>query len=95
MSKEEIFTYTTNQRHLRDCQRRINGLTISVNMGEPYQAELKRHLAARDEILTRLTEKEIADMKAHENRGLTPEEQAAAAKAIASAMSENRDKPSI
>jgi hypothetical protein len=34
-------------------------------------------------------------MTAHENRVLTPAEKAAEARALAKAMSENRDKPSI
>lgn len=89
------FTYTIDQRHLRNCQLRINGLTISVSNGLPYQTELNRHIAAREEILTRISATDLAAMQAHENRVLTPAEKAAEAKALAEAMSANRDKPSI
>lgn len=89
------FTYTKEQQHLRNCQQRINGLTTSIGLGLPYQAELNRHLAAREDILTRISETDLASMTAHENRVLTPAERAAEARALAKAMSENRDKPSI
>ncbi len=90
-----IFTYTVEQRHLRDCQSRINGLTVDVNMGLPHQSELNRMLAARTDILTRISEKDLAEMEAYENRVLSVAEKAAEAKALVKAMSENRDKPSI
>lgn len=89
------FTYTTEQKNLRDCQSRINGLTSSVKSGLPYQSELNRMLAAREDILTRISETDLAAMQAHENRVLSPAEKAAEAKALAEAMSANRDKPSI
>lgn len=89
------FTYNTEQQHLHNCQQRINGLTISVRNGFPYQAELNRMIAARDDILTRISATDLAAMEAHENRVLTVAEKAAEAKALAIAMSENRDKPSI
>jgi hypothetical protein len=95
MSSKTSFSYNTEQRHLRNCQLRINGLTVSVNMGKPYQSELNRHIAAREDILTRISETDLAAMQAHENRVLTPAEKAAEAKALAEAMSANRDKPSI
>ena len=94
MSKP-IFTYTKEQQHLRDCQQRINGLEVAVKSGLPYQTELNRHIAAREDILTRISETDLAAMVAHETRVLTPAEKAAEAKALAAAMSENRDKPSI
>ena len=89
------FTYTIEQKNLRDCQSRINGLTSSVKSGLPYQAELDRLTKAREEIVSRMSETDLAAMQAHENRVLTPAEKAAEAKALADAMSENRDKPSI
>ena len=95
MSSKTSFAYNTEQKHLRDCQLRINGLTVSVNMGNPHQTELNRMIAAREDILTRISETDLAAMQAHENRVLTPAEKAAEAKALAEAMSANRDKPSI
>ena len=89
------FTYTLEQRHLHDCQSRINGLTVDVNMGLPHQSELNRMLAARADILTRISATDLAAMEAHENRVLSVAEKAAEAKALVKAMSENRDKPSI
>ena len=89
------FTYNTEQQHLRNCQLRINGLTVSVNMGKPYQTELNRMIAAREDILTRISETDLAAMQAHEKRVLTPAEKAAEAKALAERMSENRDSSSI
>jgi hypothetical protein len=95
MSSKTPFTYTTEQQHLRNCQLRINGLLTSVNLGLPYQSELNRMLAAREDILTRISEADLAAMIAHETRVLTPAEKAKEAKALAAAMAENRDKPSI
>lgn len=89
------FTYTVEQKHLHDCNLRIHGLTVGVKMGQPYQSELDRHLAAREDILTRISETDLAAMQAHENRVLTPAEKAAEAKALAERMAENRDSPSI
>ena len=89
------FTYNTEQKHLHNCQLRINGLTISIRNGFPYQTELNRLIAARADILTRISATDLAAMEAHENRVLTVAEKAAEAKALAIAMSENRDKPSI
>jgi hypothetical protein len=90
-----IFTYTKEQQHLRNCQLRINGLTIDIKRGHPYQVELNRHLAARADILTRISETDLAAMQAHENRVLTVAERAAEAKALVARMSENRDSSSI
>lgn len=90
-----IFTYTLEQTNLRNCQNRINGLTSSVKSGLPYQSELDRMIAAREDIISRMSEADLAAMQAHENRVLSPAEKAAEAKALADAMSENRDKPSI
>jgi DNA mismatch repair protein MutH len=90
-----IFKYNTEQQHLRNCQLRINGLTVSINMGKPYQSELTRMKSAREEILSRISATDLAEMETHENRVLTVAEKAAEAKALAIAMSENRDKPSI
>jgi hypothetical protein len=95
MSNKTSFAYTTEQRHLHNCNLRINGLTVSVKMGKPYQVELDRHLAIREDILTRISETDLATMQAHENRVLTPAEKAAEAKVLAERMSENRDSPSI
>lgn len=89
------FIYTIEQTNLRNCQNRINGLTSSVKSGLPYQAELNRMIAARKDIISRISETDLAAMQAHENRVLSPAEKAAEAKALADAMSENRDKPSI
>lgn len=89
------FTYTVEQKHLHDCNLRINGLTVGVNMGKPYHAELNRHIAAREDILTRISKADLDAMQAHENRVLTPAEKAAEAKALAERMAENRDSPSI
>jgi DNA mismatch repair protein MutH len=52
-------------------------------------------LAAREEILTRIPEAELAAMQAYENRVLTVAEKAAEAKALVEAMSANREKSSI
>ena len=95
MSKKKTFNYTTEQRHLHNCQLRINGLTVDTNMGKPYQFELDRLNAARTEILSRMSEEDLVAMQAYENRVLTVAERAAEAKALAKAMSENRDSPSI
>jgi hypothetical protein len=89
------FTYNTEQQHLRNCQLRINGLTVSVSNGLPYQSELNRLIAARADILTRISETDLAAMQAHENRVLTVAERAAEAKALVARMSENRDSSSI
>jgi hypothetical protein len=94
MSKA-AFTYNTEQKHLHNCQLRINGLTTEIGLGSPFQPELNRMYAARADILTRISATDLAAMEAHENRVLTVAEKAAEAKALAIAMSENRDKPSI
>jgi hypothetical protein len=89
------FTYNTEQQHLRNCQQRINGLTTDINRGLPYHVERERMLAAREDILTRISATDLAAMEAHENRVLTVAERAAEAKELAARMSENRDSPSI
>jgi len=94
MSKA-TFIYNTEQRHLRNCQLRINGLTTDINRGLSYQVECDRMIAARADILTRISATDLAAMEAYENRVLTPAEKAAEAKDIAERMSENRDSPSI
>ena len=90
-----IFKYTTEQQHLRNCQQRINGLTIDIKRGLPFQTELNRLIAARADILTRISATDLAAMEAHENRVLTVAERAAEAKALVERMSENRDSSSI
>jgi hypothetical protein len=90
-----IFTYNTEQQHLRNCQLRINGLTTDINRGFPYQTELNRMIAARADILARIPEADLSAMQAHENRVLTVAEKAAEAKALVEAMSANRDSSSI
>lgn len=94
-SSEKAFVYTTEQQHLRDCELRINGLKVSINLGNPYEAELERVLAAREDILSRIPEADLAAMVAHETRVLTPAEKAALAKRDREIMESNRDKPSI
>lgn len=89
------FTYNTEQQHLRNCQLRINGLTTDINRGLPYQVERSRLIAARADILTRISETDLAAMESHENRVLTVAERAAEAKALVERMSENRDSSSI
>ena len=89
------FTYTLEQTNLRNCQNRINGLTTDINRGFPYQADLNRLTAARADILTRISETDLAAMQAHENRVLTVAEKAAEAKELVKRMSENRDSSSI
>ena len=89
------FTYNTEQQHLRNCQLRINGLTTDINRGLPYQVERTRLIAARADILTRISETDLAAMESHENRVLTVAERAAEAKALVERMSENRDSSSI
>ena len=74
---------------------RINGLTTDINRGLPYQTELNRLIAARADILTRISATDLAAMEAHENRVLTVSERAAEAKALVEKMSENRDSSSI
>jgi DNA mismatch repair protein MutH len=61
----------------------------------PYHVERERMLAARADILTRISETDLAAMEAHENRVLTVAEKAAEAKALVEAMSANREKSSI
>lgn len=95
MSSKTPFIYNTEQQHLHNCQLRINGLTVSVSMGKPYQSELNRHIAAREDILTRISATDLAAMQAHENRVLTVAERAAEAKALVARMAENRDSSSI
>ena len=90
-----IFTYTTEQQHLRNCQLRINGLTTDINRGLPFQVERNRLIAARADILTRISATDLAAMEAYENRVLTVAERAAEAKALVEKMSENRDSSSI
>ena len=90
-----IFKYNTEQQHLRNCQLRINGLTTDISRGLPYQAERERMLAARADIITRISETDLAAMEAYENRVLTPAEIAAEAKAVVARMAENRDSSSI
>ena len=89
------FTYNTEQQHLRNCQLRINGLTTDINRGLPYQVERERMLAARADILTRISATDLAAMESHENRVLSVAERAAEAKALVERMSENRDSSSI
>jgi hypothetical protein len=89
------FTYSTEQQHLRNCQQRINGLTTDINRGFPYQVERERMLAARADILTRISATDLAAMESHENRVLSVAERAAEAKALVERMSENRDSSSI
>jgi hypothetical protein len=89
------FTYNTEQQHLRNCQQRINGLTTDISRGLPYQTELNRMIAARADILTRISETDLAAMQAHENRVLSAAEIAAEAKAVIARMAENRDSSSI
>jgi hypothetical protein len=89
------FTYNTEQQHLRNCQHRINGLLIDIKRGLPYQTELNRLTAAREDILTRISATDLAAMVAHETRVLTVAERAAEAKALVERMSENRDSSSI
>ena len=95
MSTKKFFTYSVDQKHLRDCQLRINGLNVSIKMGQPYQSELNRMLAARADILTRISASDLAEMEIYENRVLTPYEKAEEDKAMKRAMEENRDRPSI
>ena len=95
MSTKKFFTYSAEQKYLRSCQSRINGLTTSIKMGQPYQAELNRMLAARTDILTRISASDLAEMETYENRVLTPYEKAEEDMARKRAMEENRDKPSI
>lgn len=95
MSNKKTFTYTVEQQHLRRCQMRINGLNVSISMGQPFQTELNRLTAARADILTRISETDLAAMQAYENRVLTVAEKAAEAKALVERMSENRDSSSI
>jgi len=64
-------------------------------MGQPYQSELNRMLAARADILTRISASDLAEMEIYENRVLTPYEKAEEDKAMKRAMEENRDRPSI
>ena len=90
-----IFKYNTEQQHLRNCQQRINGLTIDIKRGLPFQTELNRLVSARKDILTRISATDLAAMEAHENRVLTVAEKAAEAKALVERMSENRDSSSI
>ena len=90
-----IFTYTTEQNHLRSCQNRINGLEVAIKSGYPHQSELNRMIAAKEDILTRISETDLAAMVAHETRVLTVAEKAAEAKALVERLSENRDSSSI
>ncbi len=94
-SSEKRFVYTTEQQHLHNCEMRMRGLEVEIKSGKPYEADLERVLAAREDILSRMPEAELAAMVAHETRVLTPAERAAEAKALAEQMAENRDKPSI
>jgi hypothetical protein len=64
MTTKKFFTYTVEQQHLHHCQSRISGLTTAVNSGRPYQAELDRHIAAPADILTRISESDLAEMQA-------------------------------
>ena len=89
------FTYNTEQQHLRNCQQRINGLTTEINRGFSHQVERERLLAARADILTRISATDLAALEAHENRVLSVAERAAEAKALVEKMSENRDSSSI
>lgn len=95
MSNKNIFIYSTEQRHLHDCQSRINGVVASINEGLDFQLELERLEAAKLDILSRISEADLIAMQSYENRILTPAERAAEAKALAERMAENRDRPSI
>lgn len=92
MSKP-IFEYTAEQNNLRMINLRMSGLRINPTLGS--DRELKRLQMAWDDVRSRISDADYAAMQAHENRVLTPAEQAAEAKAIAERMAENRDKPSI
>ena len=74
---------------------RIRGLTIDVNTGKPFEAELKRMHEAWADVRSKMSDQEFAEFDAHENRVLTPAEIAAEAARIAKAMEENKDKVSI
>ena len=95
MSSNKLFIYSVEQQHLRNCQSRINGLTVDVKSGKPYQSELNHYIAVRTDIMSRISKEDLAEMQAFESRVLTPYEKAEEAKAMAKAMAENRDKPSI
>lgn len=89
------FAYSLEQQHLHNCEQRINGVRVEIALGATHESELERLLAAREDILTRISSEDHAAMVAHETRVLTPAERAAEAKALAEQMAENRDKPSI
>lgn len=95
MSNKKFFTYTVEQQHLRHCQSRINGLTAAVKSGSPYQTELAHCIAARADILTRISASDLEEMQTYEGRVLTQYEKDEEAKAMAKEMNENRDRPSI
>jgi hypothetical protein len=95
VSTKKFFTYSVEQQHLRHCQSRINGLVTSIKSGSPYQATLDYCIAARDDILTRISASDLAEMETYEGRVLTQYEKDEEAKAMAKEMNENRDRPSI
>ncbi len=87
-----VFNRSTEQDNLHMINLRMNGVRISNPENE---AELRRLQMAWDDVRSRISDEDFAKMQAHENRVLTPAEQAAEAKAVANAMESNRDKPSI
>jgi hypothetical protein len=89
------FVFTTEQRHLQRCQLRIQGVRTALGLGEDQHHELVRLQAAEQDILSRMSAQDQTAYNTQVNRVLTVAEVAAEARAVAEAMSANRDRPSI
>ena len=98
MSKTE-FKYTAEQLHLRHCELRIAGVKSQAVLGKIYpenaEKETARLMAAREDILSRMSAEDHAAMIKYETAPLSPKEKAAADKAALEAMESNKDSQSI
>jgi hypothetical protein len=79
------------QNYLRRIDMRIKLLSLQA----PGSSELERLQAARKDVLTRISPKELAAYEKAVNPAKTREQLAAEAEAERVAMEANRDKPAI
>ncbi len=83
--------FNDEQNYLRRIDMRIKTLTAQ----EPGSPELTRLQAARKDVLTRVSAKELAAYEKAMNPAKTREQLAAEAESERVAMEANRDKPAI
>lgn len=86
-----VIVGTVNQANLAHVDLRLNSLRIH----NPESSEYARFKAIREDLLSRLTEAELAEYNARTGRKKTAAEIAAEQAALVKQMNENKDKPSI